>query len=83
MLFQDRYEAGRVLASKLMPYANRPDVVVLALPRGGVPVGYEVARALNAPLGVLWYVNWGCQAVKNSPWEPLPQAAFGSSTTML
>jgi predicted phosphoribosyltransferase len=52
MLFQDRYEAGRVLASKLMPYANRPDVVVLALPRGGVPVGYEVARALNAPLGV-------------------------------
>jgi putative phosphoribosyl transferase len=52
MLFQDRYEAGRVLASKLMQYANRPDVVVLSLPRGGVPVGYEVARALNAPLDV-------------------------------
>jgi predicted phosphoribosyltransferase len=52
MLFQDRFEAGRVLASKLRHLANRPDVVVLALPRGGVPVGYEVAKALNAPLDV-------------------------------
>ncbi len=52
MLFQDRFEAGRVLASKLSHLANRPDVVVLALPRGGVPVGYEVAKALNAPLDV-------------------------------
>jgi len=52
MLFQDRREAGRVLATRLMQYANRPDVVVLALPRGGVPVGYEVARALHAPLDV-------------------------------
>src|SRR2546430_17319987 len=52
MLFQDRFEAGRFLASRLQPLANRPDVVVLALPRGGVPVGYEVARALSAPLDV-------------------------------
>ena len=52
MLFQDRFEAGRLLASKLTHMANRPDVVVLALPRGGVPVGYEVAKALNAPLDV-------------------------------
>jgi predicted phosphoribosyltransferase len=52
MLFQDRFEAGRYLASKLKHLANRPDVVVLALPRGGMPVGYEVARALNAPLDV-------------------------------
>lgn len=50
MLFQDRFEAGRVLASKLRHLANRSDVVVLALPRGGVPVGYEVAKALDAPL---------------------------------
>jgi predicted phosphoribosyltransferase len=52
MLFQDRFEAGRFLASKLRHLANRPDVVVLALPRGGVPVGYEVAKVLNAPLDV-------------------------------
>jgi len=52
MLFRDRSDAGRQLASKLMRYANRDDVVVLALPRGGVPVGYEVAQALHAPLDV-------------------------------
>src|ERR1700682_463859 len=52
MLFRNRIEAGRFLACKLTAYANRPDVLVLALPRGGVPVGYEVARALHAPLDV-------------------------------
>src|SRR6195256_4817063 len=50
--FRDRREAGHLLAEKLSVYANRPDVIVLALPRGGVPVAYEVARALNAPLDV-------------------------------
>jgi predicted phosphoribosyltransferase len=50
--FRDRREAGRLLATKLAAYANRPDVIVLALPRGGVPVAYEVARALNAPLDI-------------------------------
>src|SRR6266403_900089 len=50
--FRDRREAGRLLAAKLTAYANRPDVIVLALPRGGVPVAYEVARALGAPLDV-------------------------------
>ena len=50
--FRDRREAGQVLARQLAAYAHRPDVVVLALPRGGVPVGYEVARALGAPLDV-------------------------------
>ena len=51
-LFHDRREAGRVLAEKLAAYAHRPDVLALALPRGGVPVAYEVARALGAPLDV-------------------------------
>jgi predicted phosphoribosyltransferase len=50
--FRDRSEAGRLLATQLVTYANRPDVLVLALPRGGVPVAYEVARALKAPLDV-------------------------------
>lgn len=52
VLFRDRADAGRILAGKLTAYANRPDVLVLALPRGGVPVAYEVAQALHAPLDV-------------------------------
>jgi putative phosphoribosyl transferase len=51
-LYRDRYDAGQVLAGKLAEYANRPAVLVLALPRGGVPVGYEVASALHVPLDV-------------------------------
>lgn len=50
--FKDRAEGGRFLAQKLVQYANDPNVVVLALPRGGVPVAYEVAQALKAPLDV-------------------------------
>ena len=50
--FRNRREAGRLLAAKLTAYAKRPDVIVLALPRGGVPVAYEVAQALEAPLDV-------------------------------
>jgi putative phosphoribosyl transferase len=50
--FRDRMEAGRLLAQRLRTYAGRDDVVVLALPRGGVPVAYEVAKELDAPLVV-------------------------------
>lgn len=52
MLFQDRRDAGRQLAAALPDYTGRPDVIVLALPRGGVPVAYEVAKSLGAPLDV-------------------------------
>jgi putative phosphoribosyl transferase len=48
--FQDRQDAGQQLAKRLTQYAGRPDVIVLGLPRGGIPVAYEVARALHAPL---------------------------------
>src|SRR5215831_10823624 len=50
--FLDRREAGRTLATRLGEYANRPDVTVLALPRGGLPVAYEIARTLSVPLDV-------------------------------
>jgi len=50
--FRDRTDAGQQLARKLHAYTHRPDVLVLALPRGGVPVGYEVARELGVPLDV-------------------------------
>src|SRR5215510_10556171 len=52
MVFQNRPDAGRELAKRLERYVNRHDILVLALPRGGVPVAYEVARALHAPLDV-------------------------------
>jgi predicted phosphoribosyltransferase len=52
MRFQNRSEAGRLLGRVLEQYKNRPDVLVLGLPRGGVPVAHEVAGALNAPLDV-------------------------------
>ncbi len=52
MIFQNRSDAGRKLAEKLTEYANRNDVLILALPRGGVPVAFEVAERLGAPFDV-------------------------------
>ncbi len=52
MVLPNRTEAGRLLAKKLTAYANRSDVLVLGLPRGGVPVAFEVAKALNLPLDI-------------------------------
>jgi putative phosphoribosyl transferase len=52
MQFRDRYQAGQFLAQQLIEYADRPDVLILGLPRGGVPVAYEVANVLHAPLDV-------------------------------
>ncbi|HET9986357.1 MAG TPA: phosphoribosyltransferase family protein [Longimicrobiales bacterium] len=76
--FEDRAEAGRKLAERLRRYANRPDVVVLALPRGGVPVGYEVARELNAPLDVFLVRKLG------APGQPeLAMGALASGGTVV
>lgn len=51
-LFKDRVDAGKKLAKRLENFAGRKDVIVLALPRGGVPIAFEVAKAINAPLDV-------------------------------
>ena len=53
VIFKDRKEAGKLLAEQLMEYASRPNTIVLALPRGGVPVAFEVAQFLRLPLDVL------------------------------
>jgi predicted phosphoribosyltransferase len=71
--FRNRSEAGRRLAAELHAYANRADVIVLALPRGGVPVGFEVASALQAPLDVFIVRKLGL------PWhEELAMGALAS-----
>src|SRR5438034_2597186 len=71
--FRDRAEAGRLLAELLRDYAGRDDLLVLALPRGGVPVGFEVARALGAPLDVFVVRKLGL------PWhEELAMGALAS-----
>lgn len=51
--YRDRHDAGRRLGAALREYRDLPDVIVLAIPRGGVPVGYEVAQALHVPLDVI------------------------------
>ena len=72
--FENRAEAGEKLATKLSRYANRPDVLVLALPRGGVPVAYQVARALRAPLDVFIVRKLGVPG-----YEELAMGAIASS----
>jgi putative phosphoribosyl transferase len=62
--FQDRAEAGRILAAKLSAYSSRDDVLVLGLPRGGVPVAFQVAQALKVPLDVFVVRKLG------TPWNP-------------
>ena len=52
MIYRDRIDAGKQLAARLADYADRDDVLILALPRGGVPVAYEVSKALRAPLDI-------------------------------
>jgi predicted phosphoribosyltransferase len=71
--FQDRAQAGQMLAAELSRYAGRDDVLVLGLPRGGVPVATEVARALSAPLDVLIVRKLGVPG-----WEELAMGAIAS-----
>ena len=71
--FRDRRDAGRRLAAELREYAGRPDVIVLALPRGGVPVGFEISTALHVPLDVFVVRKLGL------PWhEELAMGALAS-----
>ena len=65
-LFRDRREAGRVLAGLLQAYSHRPDVVVFGLARGGVPVAWEVAAALHAPLDAFIVRKLASRVTKNS-----------------
>jgi predicted phosphoribosyltransferase len=71
--FQGRRQAGQVLANKLLDYRNASDVLVLGLPRGGVPVAFEVAKALNAPLDVFVVRKLGVPAY--------PEMAMGAVAT--
>ncbi len=74
--FHDRTEAGRTLAGELQGLAGRSDLLVLGLPRGGVPVAFEVARALGAPLDVFVVRKLGL------PWQPeLAMGAIASGGT--
>jgi adenine/guanine phosphoribosyltransferase-like PRPP-binding protein len=79
--FSNRRKAGRVLATRLTAYADRSDVVILALPRGGVPVATEIAAALGAPLDVFVVRKPVFRFSRNSRWVPLPAGACASSTT--
>lgn len=72
MIFDDRVDAGRLLAEALKEYANQADTIILALPRGGVVVGYEVASALNLPLDII------CPRKIGAPFNP--ELAIGAVT---
>lgn len=79
MKFFDRRQAGQQLAAKLLAYRHRPEVMVLALPRGGVPVGQEVATALGAPLDVFVVRKLG---VPDHPEYAFGAIASGGVTVM-
>ena len=78
--FSDRYEAGRVLAESLRGFAGRADVMVLGLPRGGVPVASEVARELGVPFDVFLVRKLGAPGRKSWRWGRSPREGSWSST---
>jgi putative phosphoribosyl transferase len=65
MVFSDRFEAGRYLVQQLRQYRDNSDVLVLALPRGGAPVAFEIAKALHAPMDVFLVRKLGVPGRKN------------------
>jgi putative phosphoribosyl transferase len=69
-IFRDRVEAGQLLAKQLEQYRDKPDTIVLALPRGGVPVGYQIAQGLHLPLDIFLVRKLGV------PWQE--ELAFGA-----
>lgn len=73
IIFADREHAGQLLAAALKKYADQPDVIILGLPRGGVPVAYEVAKRLHAPLDVMVVRKLGVPG-----WEELAMGAVAS-----
>ncbi len=76
--FQDRAEAGRLLGAELASHKLATDAIVLALPRGGLPVGVELAEALKAPLDVVVVRKVGV------PWQPeLAMGAIAGDTRVL
>ena len=77
-MFRDRVEAGDLLAEQLGHYAGRPDVLVLALPRGGVPVAARVAEALGAPLDVFVVRKLGVPGHEELAMGRSPPAGSGS-----
>jgi predicted phosphoribosyltransferase len=74
--FKNRRQAGRVLAEHLEHYRGRPNLLVLALPRGGVAVGFEVAHALHAPLEVFVVASWVFPGRRNTRWAPSPVEVY-------
>lgn len=75
--FRNRAEAGDLLAARLSGLADRADVIVLALPRGGVPVGYEVANSLGVALMCSWCANSVFRGMRSWRWAPSPAAVCG------
>jgi hypothetical protein len=76
--FENRREAGKFLAEKLKHLAENPDVVVLALPRGGVPVAYESRRNCMRRSIFLAFESLAFQSTRNWRWERLPLEGFAS-----
>lgn len=79
--FQNRQDAGRQLAQRLEPYAQRSELLVLGLPRGGVPVAYEVAKALQAPLDICLVRKLGVPGQKELAMGRSRPIVCGCSTT--